>query len=342
MRSLILFVCCAAVWGPACAIAATDYTGLWKSSCVDGFGVQIKPAKNQRYSVSFCGPGGCFKPGGWMPDTRIEGDPNYKIISPTELGINRTGNGDSGTDKKCENDPTCNGKYQMYQKCENDPAWIVVVPPVTESKESPDCSLSPASKEKGVTIAWITDVRKTTQFGQGIETQTTTVEPFRPIAFLSGSSLKEAPGMGIYKGQSFWLALSPASKPLVLRSVSSFLDHMGEDHCVYYGSFKNANFPRWTLLSSEPLPGVFRKPSVKDRADFARLNRTCEQQGDYPEGQTPPCVRPKLLTVSDFNKNGKPEYWATEPYRWDTGLTVWENTNGTLVPLLQVCVGCSD
>jgi hypothetical protein len=326
MRSLMLLVCCVALFGPTCAIGATDYTGFWKGSCVDGFGVQIKPAENQQYSVSFCGPGGCFEPGGWTPNTRIEGDPNYKIISPTELGIKLTDN----------------GAYHIYEKCTNNPRWVVAEPPMTDTVKRPDCSLSAVSKEKGVIIAWITDVRKTTQFGQGIQIQTTTVEPFRPIALLSGSSLKEAPGAGIYKGQSFWRAISPASEPLVLRSVNSLLDHMGEDHCVYYGSFKNANFPRWTLLTSEPLPGVFRKPSPKDRAEFVRLNTTCEQQGDYPEGQTPSCVRPKLLAVSDFNKNGKPEYWATEPYRWDTGLTVWENSNGKLVPLLQVCVGCSD
>jgi hypothetical protein len=229
----------------------------------------------------------------------------------------------------------------MYVKCENDPTWKVAKPSSTETKELLDCSFATTSKEKGVLIAWITDVRKTTQFGPRIASETTTVEPFRPIALLNGTSLKETLGATIHKGQSFWRVLSPASKPLKLSSVGSFLDHMNEDHCVYFGTFGKANPPRWTLLSSEPLPGVFRAPTPKDRAEFYRLNTSCVQQGDYPEGQAPPCVRPKLLAVSDINKNGRPEYWATEPYLWDTELTVWEN-NGVLTPLLQVCVGCSD
>jgi hypothetical protein len=116
---------------------------------------------------------------------------------------------------------------------------------------------------------------------------------------------------------------------------------MGEDHCVYYGSIADSKLHLWTLLSSKPLPGIFRKPTAKDRTEFYRLNKSCVQQGDYPEGKQPPCVRPELLAVSDINKNGKPEYWATEPYMWDTGVTVWEN-DGKLVPLLEICVGCSD
>lgn len=322
----MLPICVVVLLGPTYAFGGIDYTGFWKRKCSDGFGVQIKLAENQLYSVSFCGPGGCFEPGKWTPNTRIEGDPKYKVNSPTELGIKR-----SDSDE-----------YFMYVKCESDPTWVVAKPTSTESKPPLDCSLATTSKEEGVLIAWTTEVRETTQFGQGIETQTTTVEPFRPIALLHGSSLKETAGAGIHKGQTFWRVLSAASKPLRLSSVSSFLDHMNEDHCVYFGSFGNAKLPRWTLLSSEPLLGVFRPPTAKDRSDFYRLNTSCVQQGDYPEGKTPPCVRPKLLAVSDINKNGRPEYWATEPYLWDTGLTVWENNSGTLTPLLQVCVGCSD
>ncbi len=210
-----------------------------------------------------------------------------------------------------------------------------------ESSQLPDCSFTDISQEDGVVIAWVTDVRKTTQFGRGIQTQTTTVEPFRPLALLNGNVLKETPGATIHKGQSFWRALAPASKPVKLSSVGSFLDHMNEDHCVYFGTFGKATPPRWTLLSSKPIPGIFHTPSPEDNAEFYRLNTSCVQQGDHPESQPPPCVRPKLLAVSDINKNGSPEYWATEPYLWGTGLTVWEN-NGALHPLLQVCVGCGD
>lgn len=205
----------------------------------------------------------------------------------------------------------------------------------------PQCSFAASSTEKGVLIAWITDVRTTSQFGDGVKEKTTTIDRFRPLAILNGSSIKETAGATIHKGQSFWPVLSPKSKSLKLLSVNSFLDHMNVDHCVYFGTLDKKDLPNWTLLSSAPLPNAFRKPTQKDIDTFYSLNTTCVMQGDYPAGQQPPCVRPILLAVSDINKNGKPEYWTTEPYIWDTGLTVWENT-GTLNPLLQVCVGCSD
>jgi len=319
-----VIVGCVAVVASAHA-GGTDYTGFWKRNCSDGFGVQIKPADGALYSVSFCGPGGCFAPGTWTPDTRIEGDPNYKVISPKEIGIRRS-------DK---------GEYSTYLKCDSDPTWEVAAPAAAESRTALDCSPVPASKDEGVLIGWITDVRTTSQSGEGSEGETTEVQPFRPIALLKGALLTETPGAGIHTGQSFWRVLGPDTKPVKLRSVGSFLDHMNEDHCVYFGTFGKDNPPRWTLLSSQPLAGRLRAPSSRERAEYQRLNTACVEQGDYPDGQTPPCSRPELLAVSDIDKDGKPEYWATEPYRWDTGLTVWENS-GTLTPLLQVCVGCSD
>jgi len=301
----------------------SDYTGFWKVNCSEGFGVQIKPVGQKMYSVSFCGPGGCFEPGEWTPNTRIEGDPKYKVISSGELGIKRK---DSG--------------FFTYIKCTSDPTWSVVQPTPIASEEL-NCSFVSTSKEEGILIAWVTDVRKTTQFGQGIKEKTTQVESFRPLVLLNGSSIIETPGATIHKGQFFWPVLLPNSNPLKLYTVDSFLDHMNEDHCVYFGTLEKGDLPLWTLLSSSPLPGIFREPTQKDRDEFYRLNTTCVKQGDYSVGQEPPCVRPTLLAISDINKNGKPEYWATKPYLWDTGLTVWENT-GTLNQLIQVCVGCSD
>jgi hypothetical protein len=53
--------------------AATEgaFTGFWKGECTDAFGLQIKPYDEKLYSVSFCGPGGCFSPGEWTPNTTI-------------------------------------------------------------------------------------------------------------------------------------------------------------------------------------------------------------------------------------------------------------------------------
>jgi len=55
--------------------------GFWKQgTCRDHFGLAIAPAGEQMYSVSYCGPRGCFKPGSYRPNTRIVDDPLYKVI----------------------------------------------------------------------------------------------------------------------------------------------------------------------------------------------------------------------------------------------------------------------
>jgi hypothetical protein len=65
-----------------------DFTGFWKWHCSDDWGVQIKRQTENLFSVSFCvGPGGCFEPGTWMPNTPIVGDPQYRYINPTTLTI---------------------------------------------------------------------------------------------------------------------------------------------------------------------------------------------------------------------------------------------------------------
>jgi len=64
-----------------------NFTGFWKERCTDAFGVQIRKQTENLFSVSFCGPGGCFEPGTWMPNTPIVGDPKYKLINPITLEI---------------------------------------------------------------------------------------------------------------------------------------------------------------------------------------------------------------------------------------------------------------
>lgn len=68
-----------------------DFTGFWKWRCSDAWGVQIKKQTGNLFSVSFCGPGGCFEPGKWMPNTPIVGDPQYRPITSNILEIQRGG-----------------------------------------------------------------------------------------------------------------------------------------------------------------------------------------------------------------------------------------------------------
>jgi len=63
------------------------YAGFWKRSCSDNFGLAIEPEGAGLYTVSFCGPGGCFKPGTYRPSTKIDGDPLYKVIDATTMEV---------------------------------------------------------------------------------------------------------------------------------------------------------------------------------------------------------------------------------------------------------------
>jgi hypothetical protein len=90
-RQFFVFLCLLAL---ACSARAElvgntppDFTGFWKWHCSDAWGVQIKKQTGNLFSVSFCGPGGCFEPGAWMPNTPIVGDPRYNSINPTTLAI---------------------------------------------------------------------------------------------------------------------------------------------------------------------------------------------------------------------------------------------------------------
>lgn len=77
--------------------AAHPYVGFWKVKCSDDFGLAIAAAGPNLYSVSFCGPGGCFKPGTYRPDTPLVGDTNYKIVSTTRMQVGG-GSGKNFTD----------------------------------------------------------------------------------------------------------------------------------------------------------------------------------------------------------------------------------------------------
>lgn len=63
------------------------YVGFWKKDCSDCFGLAIDKAKEGKYSVSFCGPGGCHEPGTYRLDTTIVNDPLYRIIDKNNIVV---------------------------------------------------------------------------------------------------------------------------------------------------------------------------------------------------------------------------------------------------------------
>lgn len=72
----------------AVASSTHPYAGFWKQpGCTDRFGLAIAPAESALYSVSFCGPGGCFSPGTFRSNTPLVGDSNYQIIDKDTIGV---------------------------------------------------------------------------------------------------------------------------------------------------------------------------------------------------------------------------------------------------------------
>ena len=61
--------------------------GFWKTDCHDDVGVKIESAGRDLYSLSFCGPGGCFAPGTWRPNSPIFGDRAYGVISADAIQL---------------------------------------------------------------------------------------------------------------------------------------------------------------------------------------------------------------------------------------------------------------
>lgn len=72
---------------PSISSAEESFTGFWKRKCEDAFGLQIMPVKDGLYSVSFCGPGGCFEPGTYRPNTKLKDDPMYQVVDTSHIKV---------------------------------------------------------------------------------------------------------------------------------------------------------------------------------------------------------------------------------------------------------------
>jgi hypothetical protein len=71
--------------------SSKNFTGFWKEKCEESFGLQIMPyGTDGKYSVIFCGPGGCGKQGADGRITYISKDRNYEVISENEIKIRRS------------------------------------------------------------------------------------------------------------------------------------------------------------------------------------------------------------------------------------------------------------
>ena len=99
-------------------------SGFWKTDCHDGFGVKIEPSGGDLYLLSFCGPGGCFAPGTWTPNSPIFGDKAYGVIDADTIQL-----------------PYGDG-FQTYHRCASQAAEPAVAAKDTVSSGSPGESRS--------------------------------------------------------------------------------------------------------------------------------------------------------------------------------------------------------
>jgi hypothetical protein len=78
------------------AVPSTEYplAGFWKWSDPpqpNDAGVAIAPAGNGMYSISFCGTVADFRPGEWTDNSKIYGDPSYKVVDLNTIEIKGEG-----------------------------------------------------------------------------------------------------------------------------------------------------------------------------------------------------------------------------------------------------------
>lgn len=83
---------------------AHPYAGFWKADCRANVGLAIAAAEPGTYSVSLCGPGACYKPGTYSPNTRLVGDDNYKLESRTRMQVKRA-----------------DGSFTVHERCDPGP-----------------------------------------------------------------------------------------------------------------------------------------------------------------------------------------------------------------------------
>jgi hypothetical protein len=85
-KALVAGLCASAITTGVTGADKVDYSGSWKANCEDPVGLLIRPLRNGLYSISFCKSTVC-SPGTYRPDTRIDNDTHYEVMSPTRIRV---------------------------------------------------------------------------------------------------------------------------------------------------------------------------------------------------------------------------------------------------------------
>ncbi len=98
-----------------------------------------------------------------------------------------------------------------------------------------------------------------------------------PQSINGSGTLRASKGAAIREGMALWQVLAPSTGPSTLRQMSSHLDLLGADHCVYHVE-PAVDLAVWTLLSDRPLVGVFHYPDPSETAYFMQHHNVCIAQ----------------------------------------------------------------
>jgi len=64
------------------------YIGFWKTDCNDDFGLAIEATSDGKYTIAFCGPGGCDRAED-LQHTTLTDDPRYRIMDANTIAQKR-------------------------------------------------------------------------------------------------------------------------------------------------------------------------------------------------------------------------------------------------------------
>src|SRR5262245_36839882 len=101
------------------------------------------------------------------------------------------------------------------------------------------------------------------------------IGPFRPLVVLRNDRLELTDGRTLRDGMKFWAVVPPGGIAYEITGLATFGCDAGDPECEYHARFRNAAPPLWTILTSKPLPGVFRQPTGREREYFFVHNTTC-------------------------------------------------------------------
>ncbi|MBW7970040.1 hypothetical protein [Bradyrhizobium sp. BR 10289] len=120
MRTFALLLSLLVISSPALAEEAPDFSGVWKRDCAKSYGLKIWRNEDDQFSVTFCVVTSCGSPA-FIPHTPIAGDPKFRIVSESEIGLRRVDVPDA---------------FLMYHRCSRDPASPFQVMAAEGAKEA--------------------------------------------------------------------------------------------------------------------------------------------------------------------------------------------------------------